>query len=349
MLVSWRRKRSVPKKYSLVKGDNISDIKARRCCELGIDSAKQAKTHFKMAGIAVATAAGFFMACSSLFVRLGTSLPYYEFLIARSVGILALCPPLLIYNNESVTPTFSKDFCYGITRAILGCSAMAAYYFSFGYIPLVDATTILFTNPVWTTILAYVILHEDWGRFDFAALVFTLAGTILITRPTFLFSRSETVGYTSSLSLTAFATVLVFGASFMESLSYICVRKLEKPRVFVVVFYYGVIGLFIGIGVGICENGLKYPDCGTPDKWYALLCALFAFSGQICLIYALKVEQAATVALGRATDIGFVFILQTVFLHAPVNPYSVTGAVFVLFSNGFIFWKKVKVPGLHSS
>lgn len=291
-------------------------------------------------GVVLATGAGFLMACTSLVVKLATSLPFYEMLMARCLGTLIFGPPLMIYYSHPFIPPSPKEFFFVASRGLFGCAAMAAMFFAFGKIPLGDATALVFTSPVWTAILGYFILGEGWTIYDSVAVVLSCVGITLITRPSFLFvSEDQFIPSTRPYSAW-FAYAASIGASVALALSYICVRKVKKTGSFTLVFYYGVMGMILSVGVAICYEGFKLPDCGTVDNLYALLCAFFSFCGQVCVISALKLEKAAIVALGRATDIAFVFILQASFINTEISGLSIVGAVLVLSCNISIFFKK---------
>ena len=107
------------------------------------------------------------------------------------------------------------------------------------------------------------------------------------------------------------------------------------------VFHYGIVCVVFGLLGGLVSRGLAFPDCGTGDNWYALLTSIFAFLGQVTFIYALTIEQAAIVALGRATDIVFVFVLEVVFLNVPLNGYSVVGSALIFLCNAIIVIKRM--------
>ena len=312
-----------------LKGDTNSKCLKRSQDQKGITS---------WLGIVLAIGSGFFMACTSLFVRLAGSLPFYEMLMARCIGTLIFGPPFMIYYFHPFIPPNMKEFTFIAGRGLLGCVGMAAMFFAVERIPLSDATAIVFTSPVWTAILGYVLLSESWSFYDSFALILSLVGVTLITRPTFIF-------HTELGTLQHHGDWLAYAAAFCASvalaLSYICVRKVKETGSFTLVFYYGIMGMFVGLVIGLSvDEGFKFPDCGTLDTIYALCCAGFSFCGQVCLIFALKLEKAAIVALGRATDIAFVSILQAVFVQTPVSGFSIAGTVLVFSCNVSVFLKK---------
>ena len=280
--------------------------------------------------------AGFLMACTSLVVKMASSLPFYEMLMARCVGTLLFGPPLMIFYSHPFIPPNLKEFFLVFGRGLFGCIAIGALFFAFGHIPLGDATALVFTSPVWTAILGYFLLKEGWSIYDSFAVVLSLVGVTFITRPSFIFHKDEKKGLDS---LSWLAYIASIGGSIALALSYVCVRKVKKTGAFTLVFYYGVTGIFLGIGFGAAQ-GFKLPDCGTFDNIYAILCAFFSFCGQVCVITALKLEKAAIVALGRATDIAFVFILQAIFVEGSVSVLSIVGAIMILSCNISIFFKK---------
>lgn len=302
------------------------------------------KGNVSILGIVLAVMSGFFMACTSLFVKLADSLPYFEMMMARSVGTLIFGPPLMIFYFHPFVPPTKRDFFFILSRGAFGCAAMVAMFFAFEHIPLADATTIVFTSPVWTSIFGYFLLKEGWSVFDSIATLLCVVGVSLITRPSFLFHSH--VNQAINPSSQRLAYFLAFFASISLALSYICVRKVKKTGSFTVVFYYGVVGIVLSFGIGFIVKGLTFPQCGTPDKYYALLCAFLSFCGQICVIFALKREKAAIVALGRATDIAFVFILQALFVRSTAVTWtSIMGALLILLCNVSIFLKKRLADG----
>ena len=280
------------------------------------------------------------MSCVSLVVKLATTLPYYESMMARCFGISVFSIPIMIYDSQPFIPTSLNDAAYIFGRSFFGSIAGLCLLGSFNHIPIGDATALAFTSPVWSAILAYFLLNEGWSPiFDTAAVILCLTGTVLITRPSFIFPPEKPLpGY----DMAWYAYASAFAASVFLALSYICVRKIKnKGQTTAFIFYYGVVGFPISIIIGLCSEGFIFAECNTLDNIYALLCGVFSFLGQICLISALRLEKAAVVALGRAADIAFVFILQVVVIHTSANALSIVGAILVLSCNFGALFKRM--------
>ena len=175
--------RSKPSKTSTEQPDDLKADTNSKCLKRLEDQ----KGITSWLGTLLTIGSGFFMACSSLFVRLAGSLPFYEMLMARCLGILSFGLPFMIYYFHPFIPPNMKEFAFIAGRGVMGCVGMAAMFFAVERIPLSDATAIVFTSPVSTAILGYVFLSESWSFHDSFALILSLVGVTLITRPTFIF------------------------------------------------------------------------------------------------------------------------------------------------------------------
>ena len=64
-------------------------------------------------------------------------------------------------------------------------------YFSLQYLSLSDAVALTFLVPMVTAFLAFVLLHEKYSILEAICSVFSLAGVVLIAKPTFIFGNES--------------------------------------------------------------------------------------------------------------------------------------------------------------
>ncbi|KAH9393440.1 hypothetical protein TYRP_021779 [Tyrophagus putrescentiae] len=83
-------------------------------------------------------------------------------------------------------------------RCFLGTISLATFYTSYTYIPLSDATTIRFTSPVFIAAFAHFLVAEPFGLLQVVNSCTTLAGVVLIGRPSFLFGGPSSSGDNST-------------------------------------------------------------------------------------------------------------------------------------------------------
>lgn len=243
-------------------------------------------------GIRHMAAAAFGFSVMSLFVKLaGRSVPSTEIVLARGVVILVVTGGWLA--RRGVSPWGRRKGLL-LLRGLLGFAALSCFYYALTVLPLADATVIQYTNPVWTALIAAVVLDERLRRIEGLGIVASLAGVLLLVRPTFLFEGG------GGLHL-VHAGIALAGALFSAA-AYVTVRVLgatEDPLV--IVFWFALVNVVVAVP-------LAAPSAVWPDAtgWLLLLgVGVSAQGSQVLLTRGLGEERA-----GRAMAVAY---LQIVF------------------------------------
>ncbi len=207
-----------------------------------------------------------------------------------------------------------------LLRAVVGVMALSLFYFALPKIPLGDATALFYMTPIWTALIASVILKERTARLVFLGMGISLIGVVMIARPSFLFG-----GAISELSpLAVFACV---GASMLSGFVYVLVRKLRVSDAPLVIIFWlswvGVVGTFPFIALG-----WVWP---APVEWaYLAGVGVTTLVAQILLTLGLHREAA-----GRAMSIGylqvvFAFIWGAMVFGTIPDAWSLAGAAVIV-------------------
>ncbi len=104
---------------------------------------------------AMALSAFFFSLMAALAKMAGEQVPLFEIVLARSVVVTLLAGFAL---RRSRTPLRGGEPGILVLRGFLGFAALSCFYFAVVRLPLADAMVIHFTNPVFTALIAAVIL-----------------------------------------------------------------------------------------------------------------------------------------------------------------------------------------------
>lgn len=246
--------------------------------------------------------------------------------------------PLLIYHKTGFLGPRDKRK-YLVLRGFIGSSAMILLFYAVQQMPLADATVIMFSNPVFTSLLAWVFLKERCTIWDCVFTLFTLTGVILIARPPILFGervRGIESNYTNHIK----GTIAAFGAAIAAACTFVVLRKMGKSvHYYLSVWYYAVIGFIESVITVSVLGEWKLPSCGR-DRWLMVLIALLGIAGQTFLTKALQIEKAASVSLMRTVDVVLAFIFQFIFFNHPPTLWSLGGALCIVVSTSGIAVRK---------
>lgn len=270
-------------------------------------------------GIRYMAGAAFFFSLMSLFVKLaGRSLPTMEIVLARGLVLVAITWGLL--RRQGVDPWGHRKGLL-LLRGVLGFIALTCFYFALVHLPLADATVIQYTNPAWTALLAAVLLDERLSGRETAGIVASLAGVVLIARPTFLFSPDAVARLDP-----VWVGVALAGALFSAG-AYVTVRELgstEDPLV--IVFWFALVNAVAAVPAAA-------PSAVWPSTEGWLLLAAVGLSTQIAQVmmtHGLKRERA-----GKAMAVAYLQIVfaavwgALVFAEIP-DVWAVSGAAMVI-------------------
>ena len=140
----------------------------------------------------------------------------------RSLMGLILITPFVARNNFKALHT--KNMRLQIFRASINIISMICWFSAIGMMHFEKATALGFTTPLFTTVLAVVVLGEVIRFHRTAALLLGFIGIIIIIRP----------GYVPF----EFGTVLMLIASFSFSFVLIFVKKLSATDSSLTIIFY---------------------------------------------------------------------------------------------------------------
>nr|XP_006630424.1 PREDICTED: solute carrier family 35 member G1 [Lepisosteus oculatus] len=251
--------------------------------------------------------------------------------------MLFVLPAMIYYKTGFLGPRDQRIFLF--LRGFLGANAMILLYYAVQQMPLADATVIVFSNPVFTAVLAWIFLKEKCTIWDFVFTIFTLTGVILIARPPFLFG-SRVSGIEGDYTNHIKGTIAAFTGAVGAASTFVVLRKMGKSvHYYLSVWYYAVIGLIECVIALFVLKEWTVPFCGW-DRWILMLIGLLGIAGQTFLTKALQVEKAGPVALMRTMDVVLAFILQFLFLNRTPTWWSLGGAICVIGSTSGVALRK---------
>ena len=191
-------------------------------------------------------------------------------------GLVAMLPWLL---GKGLVVLHTQRIWLHVLRALVAIVAMTMWFTTLALLPLAEATALSFVAPVFTSVLAVIVLGEIMRVRRWTATVIGFAGALLIVRPGF-----ETV---QPAALLALATALVWGTG---SVVVKVLARTESPATVVTWF-----GLFVTPLALVPALFVWQTPTLEQLGWLALL-GLSGSVGHVCVARALAIADASLIA-----------------------------------------------------
>jgi drug/metabolite transporter (DMT)-like permease len=205
-------------------------------------------------------------------------------------------------------------------RGLVGAVALSCFYFSLVHLPIAEATVIQYMNPVFTAVLAGLVLGERMGRREAACVLLSLAGVVLVTHPTAIFGGAA--------RLDPLYVGIALAGALCSAAAYTTIRTLRDEHPLVVVFYLPLLTVPVTIPPLLLGSGARWP---TPPEWGVLLgVGVTTQVAQVYMTRGLQLERA-----GRATAVGYLQIVfaaawGALFFGEVPDAWSVAGAAVIV-------------------
>ncbi|HJO72619.1 MAG: DMT family transporter [Rhodospirillales bacterium] len=249
--------------------------------------------------------------------ELALSYPLPQVVWARYPASVVLVLAVVLARRRVSEVIVTRRLGLQVLRGGLVVATLSFQFTAIHFIPLADATALLFTAPILVTALSSPVLGEPVRRELWVGVVLGFVGALVIIRP--------------GLGVMQVAALLPLGAAFMLASYQIAGRILSRTDQALTTFAYT-------IWVGAIGMSLVVPFYWkTPDFTGWMLMAalgLFAGFGQFAVIKAFEAAPAATVTPFIYSGLLWVTLLgYTVFGDLP-DLWTILGALLIL-SSGF--------------
>ncbi|NIP80721.1 MAG: EamA family transporter [Gemmatimonadetes bacterium] len=207
-----------------------------------------------------------------------------------------------------------------LLRGVLGYVALSSFFYALTHLPLADATVIQYTNPVFTALLAVVLLGESLRRRDLGLALLSLAGVVLMTRPGFLFGGLDE-------RLDPFAVAIALAGALFSAAAYVTVRRLGRTEdPVVIVFWFAMIATLASIPFTAADAVMP-----SPLEWLLLL-AIGGVTqvGQVLMTRGLRAERAGRAMAVAYMQIVFAAVWGALFFAELPDAWGLAGALLIV-------------------
>ncbi|KAG2217232.1 hypothetical protein INT45_012691 [Circinella minor] len=293
-------------------------------------------------GLGLMALNAFSLSILNLFIKLiGSRIPSFQISLVSSMVETVLC--LITCFTVGVKNPFGPRRLYGwlTVRGLSGALALATIFYSMTQLPLGDATVIAYLNPIFTAILAAVMLHEPFHLFEGICAVLCLAGTILVTKPGFLhFGDQPEPESSSDDDLRTLGTISGIVGAIMIAFMYVTTRKIGTSVHFlVIVVYNGIITSLVSVILLFSVQEWVRPQSFF-EYSVLLFVGILQFSSHCFMGKGLQLAPAGPASVMRMVEICLAFMFGILVFHEYPDLLSVLGATIIAGTTTLLAWRK---------
>lgn len=234
----------------------------------------------------------------------------FEILFLRSLVSFVLVLAVLPRFGTGVLRT--RLFGVHVARNVLHFGGQYAWVYAIGLLPLATVFAIEFTMPVWTALLAMLILGERLNRGRIVMLVLGLAGVLIILRP--------------GLAVVQPAALVMLAGSFAYASVNIATKRLVKnDSAFAILFYMSAIQLPLGFFPAL-------PQWVTPrivDLPWILAIGAMGLSAHYCMTRAFRIADAMLVVPIDFLRLPLIAVVGMMLYSEPLEVQILLGAAVI--------------------
>jgi drug/metabolite transporter (DMT)-like permease len=278
-----------------------------------------------LVGIALRLLTALLLAIMFALVKLASTrgVNVVESLFYRQCGS-ALCAIGLVAAGPGFASLRTQRVGAHVGRMALGLAAMALNFVAFILLPLAEATTIGFSVPIFSVVLAALVLGEPTGKWRWGAVAAGFAGVLLIVQPG------------SGEVPLAGASVALAAALLTASVTIVIRRLGATERASTTVFWFAISSL-IPLGLLMLHFAAAH-DAAT----WAVLAGLALAGGlaQLTLTGALRLAPVALVMPMDYTSLLWAVLLGSWLFGDLPTPWTWAGAPIIIASGLVIVWRE---------
>ncbi len=250
--------------------------------------------------------AGFCFSIMNLLVKMLPDIPAMEIILFRSLISFVICVVGLRLQNVKGLGTNKPVL---IMRGVFGGTALFMFFTTIQNIPLASSITLHYLSPIFTAIIAWVILGERLVPLQWLFFLLSFIGVAMVK------------GFDERVDQIYFLTGIA--SAFFSGCAYNSIRKLKtSEHPLMVILYFPLVTIPVGILYCI------FIDWKMPSGWdwmYLFLIGILTQIAQLYMTKAYQLEEAARVAsvsyigIIYALGFGFIFFDETFNLYVSLG------------------------------
>ncbi|OBZ95732.1 membrane protein [Pararhizobium polonicum] len=268
---------------------------------------------------------------------LNGAVPTGEVVFFRSICALVPLGIWLGLQGNLIELTATRHFGGHVVRSLSGTGGMFFSYLALAYLPLADATALSYAAPLFTVILAAVLLGEVVRAYRWSSVVIGFSGVLVMLSPHLGMFGTEGAPDLSSNTAAMLGAAAGLLAALFSALSSVQIRHLARTeRPGAIVLYFSLMTTVIGLATAIF--GWIMPTLSQ----LCLLAAAGITGGvaQILMTLSLRHALASLLAPFEYSTMLWSVLLGYILLGQLPVATTIAGAIIVAAAGLFAVWRE---------
>lgn len=239
-----------------------------------------------LSGIAMKIAATFGFGLMNVIIKSLGHIPIGEIVFFRS--FFALVPVFIVaaMTGGLYRAVQTRRPQLHVVRAIAGTAAMFCYFASITTLPLADSTALSFVMPVFSVVLAALLLREDVGPYRWGAVIVGFLGVLVMIEPH---------GGIAGLAFGGLRLGVVLGliGAFLAAFVVVFIRQMSQTETSEAIVFYFMVTASLASGMTM------FFDAVWPTPWETALLVLAGLLGgfaQMAMTYSYRFAEPSLLA-----------------------------------------------------
>jgi drug/metabolite transporter (DMT)-like permease len=246
-----------------------------------------------------------------------------ESLFYRQIGS-AVCASAWVAIGPGFASLRTRRVGAHVGRMALGLTAMGLNFMAMILLPLAEATAIGFTVPIFSTVLAALLLGEPTGRWRWGAVAAGFIGVLVVVQP-------------GSGDIPALGAAVALVAALLTASVTIVIRKLGATEAAATTVFWFAVSSLVPLALAMPLVASAH----DPLTW-AIIVGLSLAGGlaQLTLTGALRLAPVALVMPMDYTSLVWAALLGAAIFGQLPSPWTWVGAPVIILSGLVIVWRE---------
>ncbi len=279
------------------------------------------------------TALGLFTVMSGMIKEITQHVPTGQAVFFRSFFVLPVILLWLALRGELLHGLRTTSPMLHFWRGLVGTSAMALNFAALSMLPLPEVTALGYVTPIFTLILAALLLGERIRMIRISAVAMGLVGVVIMLSPRL--GDGETLQDTALIG-----SLLVLGAAALRGFVQIHIRKMvQSEETAAIVFYFSVTASLLSLLT--LPFGWVWPE---PQLLFLMIATGFIGAiAQIIVTSSYRFAPASLLAPYDYVSMLFALVIGYVWFDEWPTLVMLAGAALVVSANGIVIWRESRL------